>query len=297
MKKFIYVVIAIVLVIGGYTLLRPDAPTDGDTETLPFGEGPNRFNDEDDIEVVDLSNEIVYSGKIVPEEQKSYFIGMSEEIGTLLVNEDDSVKKEEVLFTYQSAELVDINNEKIVINEQIDDLKEKIHDQRESIADIESWIKEESDEDLIYIYKEMIEDHRAAIASNELSISNLSQQLDALDDKKVDQKADFDGFVYHVDLDQLEEVNNQQVFITLISTSKVINIEVAEYELPFISEGDVVEVTITGSDEKVEGIVKSIDVLPNNINSTDTSYYDTVISVETEMPYGASAMISVKVGE
>jgi len=297
MKKFIYVMIAIVLVIGGYVMLRPDAPSETDTESLPFGEGPGRFDDDEEIEVVDLTNEIVYSGKIVPEEQKSYFITITEEVGALLVNEGDSVKKEDVLFTYKTVNEKDIINEKIVLDEQIDDLEEQIYEQKESIQEIRTWIADEDDDDQIYIFKEMIEDQEAANASNELSISSLRKQRDDLDDNKINQQADFNGLVYQVDSDQLNETNSQQAFITLISTSKVINIEVAEYELPFVSEGDVVEVTITGSDEKINGVVKSIDVLPNNINSTDTSYYNTVISVETDMPYGASAMISVKVGE
>jgi hypothetical protein len=304
MKKLIIGLVAVVLVVAGVMFFTGNNDVSGEEESgglfaFDVENGPgNRFNEEEeDVRVIELSNEIVYSGKVVPEEEVYIYIDALEEVDTLLVNTNDLVSKDDVLFTYEDNSTELAESQKVIKNEEIDDLEELIYSANEYIDEIKSWIESNTDEDKEYIYNEMIEDEIAKIESYKIQVNTLENEIDDLEDKTVNEVSKIDAIVYEIDEDQLDEVNPQKPFITLISTSRVINIDVAEYELSYISVGDVVEVEITGSNDVFEGVVKSIDLLPNNINSTDTSYYDTVIELDSSMPYGASAMISVSLGE
>lgn len=307
MKKYIIgIVVVLVGIVGFIVVSGNNNAEDGSGESgfsLEIGPG-NRFEEEetDTSGGVQLANEIVYSGKVVPEETVYVFIDATEELDTLMISVDDEVSEGDVLFTYETSN-IDVNvNDEIIKREQIEDLRTSIYTANEYIDEINEWISNEDKDDenyenTIYMYNDMIEDEQVNIASFENQIITLEEQIENLYEETAVELATVDGLVYEIDDDQLLDADPTKPFVTIISTSRVINIEVAEYELPYISEGDIVEVQITGTDKVIEGTVESIDILPNNINSTDTSYYDTVIALEGTMPYGASAMISVSLGE
>ncbi len=113
--------------------------------------------------------------------------------------------------------------------------------------------------------------------------------------RKNNYYAPYDGIIHYIGEDAKAAKLSANPFLILLSVEKIVMIEVAEYELKYLQRGDVLRVEKSNSDHSIEGVISDISLLPVNIKSLDTSYYETSIDITTEYYYGSSVLVYVRV--
>lgn len=253
--------------------------------------------------------EIIYSGKVVPADEYSEYLDTSLEFNQLYVSEGDEVPAGTLLFDYVVEE-TSVTNETIVLKDDIHDIEEMIFDLEEYIVEIEGWIEniynedyetDEEYEEAIIMYNDLIDECRTQIAKYEIQIADKQDEFENLyeDTNEYAVYAEHDVIIYEIDENLINSSANNvssSVFISMYSTNRTINIEISEYEMTYVTEGYEAEVAIEGLNETYVGQISSIDFFPNNLDDTDTSYYDTVISLDSSVPFGYSAVVTINLG-
>ena len=256
-------------------------------------ERPNGLTENTDSSKPVVANEIVFTGKVSPSKSQIIALDNTKTISHTYVEAMDNVSKGDVLFDYYGLQVV---KENIVINENKFIKLQQDRDWFYShIAYLEQEISWTTDSNYLQSLKSELADYKQRLAQNKIDWIKTETDIITLKNSLSDYavEAEFDGFIYEIN----EKPTMNQPYMTLYSSDKVIKIEVGEYELQYIKVGLVVEIEIEGLSQFYIGTILSIDIFPNNMESTSTSYFNVEISVDQEVPYGFSAIIRVPVND
>ena len=250
---------------------------------------------EDDETDTQIKNEIVFTGKVAPSYTQTIYYSATNRIQSVKVEEGQTVTKDQSLITYYGADNIDdqitIQRAKFVAWQEdrdwyiyrIDELKQEL-----------SWADPANDGYVTSLKKEIAR-YETLLATNRINWENAENEITRLKQSYDDYyvKADFDGFVYKID--DSAKTNMSLPYMTLYSTERIVTVEVSEYELQYISEGEQARITVEGLDKEYTGVITKIDIMPNNMNSNDTSYFNIEITIPSDVPYGYSVVIAVKI--
>ncbi len=250
---------------------------------------------EDDETSVQIKNEIVFTGKVAPSYTQNIYYSAMNSIQSVKVEEGQTVTKDQSLITYYGADNIDdqitVQRAKFVAWQEdrdwyiyrIDELKQEL-----------SWADPANDGYVTSLKKEIAR-YETLLATNRINWENAENEITRLKQSYDDYyvKADFDGFVYKID--DSAKTNMSLPYMTLYSTERIVTVEVSEYELQYINEGKQARITVEGLDKEYTGEITKIDIMPNNMTSNDTSYFNIEITIPSDVPYGYSVVIAVKI--
>ena len=250
---------------------------------------------EDDETSVQIKNEIVFTGKVAPSYTQNIYYSAMNSIQSVKVEEGQTVTKDQSLITYYGADNIDdqitVQRAKFVAWQEdrdwyiyrIDELKQEL-----------SWADPANDGYVTSLKKEIAR-YETLLATNRINWENAENEITRLKQSYDDYyvKADFDGFVYKID--DSAKTNMSLPYMTLYSTERIVTVEVSEYELQYINEGKQARITVEGLDKEYTGEITKIDIMPNNMTSNNTSYFNIEITIPSDVPYGYSVVIAVKI--
>lgn len=250
---------------------------------------------EDDDTDLEIKNEIVFTGKVAPANTQNVYYNVKTNIKEIHVVQGQDVLKEDFLLTYHGAETIDdqitIQNAKFVsLKEDRDWYNYRIEEIKQEL----SWADPANDGYVTSLKKEIAR-YETLLATNRINWENAENEITRLKQSYGDYyvKADFDGFVYKID--DSAKTNMSLPYMTLYSTERIVTVEVSEYELQYINEGKQARITVEGLDKEYTGEITKIDIMPNNMTSNDTSYFNIEITIPSDVPYGYSVVIAVKI--
>lgn len=250
---------------------------------------------EDDDTDLEIKNEIVFTGKVAPANTQNVYYNVKTNIKEIHVVQGQDVLKEDSLLTYHGAETIDdqitIQNAKFVsLKEDRDWYNYRIEEIKQEL----SWADPANDGYVTSLKKEIAR-YETLLATNRINWENAENEITRLKQSYGDYyvKADFDGFVYKID--DSAKTNMSLPYMTLYSTERIVTVEVSEYELQYINEGKQARITVEGLDKEYTGEITKIDIMPNNMTSNDTSYFNIEITIPSDVPYGYSVVIAVKI--
>ena len=296
--KIIIVIIVLVLCYIGYSIFfGPSKNVENKQEGEQSGALISMSGDGQvaESEIVETSEGVVYTGKVVPVETRYYIKDSTKEFKDVYVNEGDLIEKGKVLFDYYPDYSADAQIE--VLNKGFSRLQQELNDYYSRIEEYKSWLAGSSDNAYNEYLKNEIKNTEELIAKNKVEWIKAEESIRKLRDGKDDYfvKSEISGLVYAVNKDNtLTPSNNISSFVTVYSLEKKVRISVSEYEYKTLQEGEKVKVKIEGLNKEYEGTIIKIDSLPNNLESSDTSYYNVDVSIEDEVPYGYTAVVTVK---
>ena len=307
MKKKVTVGIVIVVIIGIFIFSRMNertnenpASNNSNNSGLNVQMGIN-FNNEGSSEIQVSDKGIIYTGKVVPEAIYYYSKDMSMSFNKNFVSEGQKVKKGDVLFDYTGADILLQQN--IVLQNNFTTMKEKQDDLYARLAANNSYLEMENrlenggDEGYKAYLNREIQSLEAQIAqsksdwlANEQLINNNKQSVQ---EHKV--KAEVDGLVYQINDSNAVAPGDmtKTAYMVVYTETRMIRIEVSEFEYTLVYEGMEVEVEIESLKKTYTGLIQFVDSMPNNLESSDTSFYYVEIAVPSEIPYGYSAIVTV----
>ncbi|MCI6271726.1 MAG: efflux RND transporter periplasmic adaptor subunit [Erysipelotrichaceae bacterium] len=301
MKKFIKIIIVIVVLVLcyiGYSIFftqKENVQTKQEGEQSSVGLSISGGGQEAESEVVETNEGVVYTGKVIPVETRYYTKDSTKEFKGVYVNAGDLIEKGKVLFDYYPDYSADAQIE--VLNKGFSRLQQELNDYYSRIEEYKSWLAGSSDNAYNEYLRNEIKNTEELIAKNKVEWIKAEESIRKLRDGKDDYfvKSEISGLVYAVNKDNtLTPSNNISSFVTVYSLEKKVRISVSEYEYKTLQEGEKVKVKIEGLNKEYEGTIIKIDSLPNNLESSDTSYYNVDVSIEDEVPYGYTAVVTVK---
>lgn len=301
MKKFIKIIIVIVVLVLcyiGYSIFftqKENVQTKQEGEQSSVGLSISGGGQEAESEVVETNEGVVYTGKVIPVETRYYTKDSTKEFKGVYVNAGDLIEKGKVLFDYYPDYSADAQID--VLNKGFSRLQQELNDYYSRIEEYKSWLAGSSDNAYNEYLKNEIKNTEELIAKNKVEWIKAEESIRKLRDGKDDYfvKSEISGLVYAVNKDNtLTPSNNISSFVTVYSLEKKVRISVSEYEYKTLQEGEKVKVKIEGLNKEYEGTIIKIDSLPNNLESSDTSYYNVDVSIEDEVPYGYTAVVTVK---
>lgn len=301
MKKFIKIIIVIVVLVLcyiGYSVFftqKENVQTKQEGEQSSVGLSISGGGQEAESEVVETNEGVVYTGKVIPVETRYYTKDSTKEFKGVYVNAGDLIEKGKVLFDYHPDYSADAQIE--VLNKGFSRLQQELNDYYSRIEEYKSWLAGSSDNAYNEYLRNEIKNTEELIAKNKVEWIKAEESIRKLRDGKDDYfvKSEISGLVYAVNKDNtLTPSNNISSFVTVYSLEKKVRISVSEYEYKTLQEGEKVKVKIEGLNKEYEGTIIRIDSLPNNLESSDTSYYNVDVSIEDEVPYGYTAVVTVK---
>ena len=289
-KKTIWIivsVVAVILLIFGYFKLK-DYINGLQDQML-------EARSENQTQTVEVKSEIVFSGKVTPKYTQNINLSSTMNIDKVAVTENQDVKQGDTILTYYGAQnindLIAIQENKFVAwqedrnwyNEQITSLEQEL-----------SWA-DPNDDAYVTGLKKSIANYNTLLATNEINWNNALSEIERLKSSKSDYTvtADFDGFIYQINEDAKSALSTS-AYIVIYSTERVVTVEVSEYELQYIHTGDDAKINVEGLNKSYNGTISNIDIMPNNITSNDTSYFNIEVTIPSEVPYGYSVIISVQ---
>jgi len=240
-----------------------------------------------------VANEIIFTGKVSPSKSQTIVLDSTKTLNKTYVEEMENVSQGDVLLDYYGLQVV---KETIIINENKFVKLQQDRDWYYShIAYLEQEISWNTDTNYLQALKSELAEYNQKLAQNKIDWIKTETDIITLKASLSDYavEAKFDGFIYEIN----DKPTMNQSYMTLYSNDKVIKIEVGEYELQYIEVGLTVAIEIEGLQQSFEGKILSIDIFPNNMDSTSTSYFNVEISVSQEVPYGYSAIIRVPVND
>lgn len=301
MKKFIKIIIVIVVLVLcyiGYSIFfgpSENVENKQEGEQSSVGLSISGGGQEAESEVVETNEGVVYTGKVIPVETRYYTKDSTKEFKGVYVNAGDLIEKGKVLFDYYPDYSADAQIE--VLNKGFSRLQQELNDYYSRIEEYKSWLAGSSDNAYNEYLKNEIKNTEELIAKNKVEWIKAEESIRKLRDSKDDYfvKSEISGLVYAVNKDNtLTPSNNISSFVTVYSLEKKVRISVSEYEYKTLQEDEKVKVKIEGLNKEYEGTIIKIDSLPNNLESSDTSYYNVDVSIEDEVPYGYTAVVTVK---
>ena len=246
-------------------------------------------------QTVEVKSEIVFSGKVTPKYTQNIQLNTTMSLDKVIVTESQNVKQGDTILTYYGAQnindLITIQENKFVgwqedrnwYEQQITSLNQEL-----------SWA-DPNDDAYVTSLKKSIANYNTLLATNKINWNNALSEIERLKDSKSDYTvtADFDGFIYQINEDAKSALSTS-AYIIVYSTERVVTVEVSEYELQYIQIGAAADITVEGLNKSYTGTISSIDIMPNNITSNDTSYFNIEVTIPSEVPYGYSVIISVQ---
>jgi hypothetical protein len=256
-------------------------------------ERPNTSSTNNETQKPVVANEIIFTGKVAPSKSQTIVLDNTKTLNKTYVEKMENVSQGDVLLDYYGLQVV---KETITINEN---KFVKLQQDRDwyysQIAYLEQEISWNNDTNYLQALKSELAEYNQKLAQNKIDWIKTETDIITLKASLSDYavEAEFDGFIYEIN----DKPTMNQSYMTLYSNDKVIKIEVGEYELQYIEVGLTVAIEIEGLQQSYEGKILSIDIFPNNMDSTSTSYFNVEISVNQEVPYGYSAIIRVPVND
>ncbi len=295
LSKKILIAIGILLFIGVIyvAFFMQNNSSEGNSNVSVDFNGPV---EEASSDVVETTSGVIYTGKVVPIESRYYMKDATKEYKGTYVAEGDIISKDTVLFDYVPDYSVDAQIS--VIQKNFTTLKEQLDDYYSRIEEYKSWLAGVDPADTgykSYLESEIVKTE-GLIAQNKVDWVKSEETIRKLNESKDDLKvkSDIDGLVYKINEDNSSSPTNiANAYITIYSVNKKVRISVSEYEYNLFTVGETVSVKIEGLDKTFDTTVASIDTLPNNLESTDTSYYNVDVNIPEEVPYGYTATITV----
>ncbi|NLC96140.1 MAG: efflux RND transporter periplasmic adaptor subunit [Erysipelotrichaceae bacterium] len=292
--KKILIGLGILLAIGIiYIIFFMKAPTgDGFNSGVSIDMGMEDASSD----IVETTSGVIYTGKVIPLESRYYMKDATKEYKDTYVNEKDEVLKGTILFDYVydysiDAQIKVTQNNFVTLQEQLDDYYSRIQEYKE-------WLEGVDSEDTgykSYLESEIIKTE-GLIAQNKVDWIKAEESIRKLNESKDDYtvKSEIDGIVYQIIEDNTtSSFNTSSAYITIYSKEKIVRINVSEYEYNLFNVGEKVSVEIEGLNKTFNTNIKFKDILPNNLESTETSYYNVDITIPDEVPYGYTAKITV----
>lgn len=248
-------------------------------------------------DVVETTSGVIYTGKVIPVESRYYLKDGAKELKGTYVEAGQIIESGKILFDYYPDNSVDAQI--IVIEKNFEKLKNDLDDYYSRIEEYKSWLAgcDPADTGYINYLKSEIKNTEGLIAQNKVEWINAEEKIRKLKDSKDDYsvKSEISGLVYAVNKDNtITPSNNVNAYVTVYSLEKKVRISVSEFEYKLLSEGQKVNVKIDGLNKEFESDIIKIDSLPNNLESSDTSYYNVDISINSDVPYGYTAVVTVK---
>jgi len=290
-KKVVWIVISvivIILLIFGYFRLK-DYFNGLQDQMLE-----NRSDNQAET-TVEIKNEIIFSGKVTPKYTQNINLSSSLSLDNIDVTENQDITNGDTILTYYGAkninDLITIQENKFV-GWQED--RNWYHQQITSLEQELSWADPTDDAYVTSLQKDIAR-YNTLLATNEINWNTALSEIERLKASKDDYivTADFDGFVYQINEDAKSPLSTS-AYIIIYSTERVVTVEVSEYELQYIQAGAAAEITVEGLNKSYTGTISNIDIMPNNITSNDTSYFNIEVTIPSEVPYGYSVIIAVK---
>ncbi|MDD3924815.1 MAG: efflux RND transporter periplasmic adaptor subunit, partial [Erysipelotrichaceae bacterium] len=235
------------------------------------------------------------TGKVAPANTQNVYYNVKTNIKEIHVVQGQDVLKEDSLLTYHGAETIDdqitIQNAKFVsLKEDRDWYNYRIEELKQELE----WADPVNDGYVTSLKKEIAR-YQTLLATNQINWSNAVNEIERLKNSYDDYyiKADFDGFVYKID--ETAKNNVSLPYMILYSNDRIVTVEVSEYELQYIDVGTQAKITVEGLNKEYTGEITKIDIMPNNMTSNDTSYFNIEVTIPSEVPYGYSVVIAVKI--
>lgn len=241
-----------------------------------------------------IGNGIIYTGKVIPYEIKYYLKDPSKEFKQNYVMKNDIVKKGDLLFSYQSK--LSNTDQIMILEKTFKQIEASSNSLYNKLAELKTWLKESNDQNYNEYLKNEINNVELLIAKNNLELNKNQETINHLKNSDADNLvlADIDALVYNIASDHSNDpLNNNPAYMTLLSLKRKVRISVSEYEYRLFKVDKKVKVKIESLDKEFDAKITYLDLLPNNLNSSDASYYNIDIEIPEEVPYGYSAIIEV----
>lgn len=291
-------VIVLAFIIANVFLKRP-AMMPGSEEENALVMGPMGFNDTTtQSELIETEKGVVYNGKVIPVETYYYTQDPTLTYKNVYVSEGDIIQKGTKLFDYKVDASIDAQIS--VLERDFLNLKQQLDDYYTRVESIKGEIAAADPSDTVYVNYLRVELNNAEKTISEIKVNwiNSEEKITKLKELKNDSAvySDTSGLVYQVNEDNSLSPATQatSAFITLYSTEKMVRISVSEFEYKLVSVGQEVNVSVEGLGKEFVSKVLSVDTMPNNLDTDDTSYYNVEIEIPEEVPYGYSVVVTVK---
>lgn len=303
MKKLVKAFIVIAVIVIGvivYNIFFKATPSEEEvtkTDDAAVSIMSNSYYEEAESDVLETSNGVIYTGKVVPVETRYYTKDTTKEFKGVYVEVGQIIEAGTVLFDYYPDYSIDAQID--VINKNFVNLQNDLNDYYSRIEEYKTWLAGVDPADTAYInyLKNEIIKTEALISQNKVDWVNAEEKIRKLQESKDDYyvKSEIGGLVYAVNKDNtVTPSNNVSSFVTVYSIEKMVRISVSEFEYKNLQVGQNVSVKVEGLDKEFEAQIIKIDSLPNNLESSDTSYYNVDIAMEDDIPYGYTAVVTVK---
>lgn len=242
---------------------------------------------------------IVYTGKVIPQTIYYYQKDDTKLFHQQAVEEGQQVTEGQLLYDYQGQGIKEQNV--VVLEKNFVTLQQTKDDLYARLAENQQWLDEENKWEGNEPYKTHLKNEIASlegqIAQNKMDWLSAEEQIARLKEEIQAYQiySEADGLVYKINEDNGIDPNqlSKTAYMTLYSQSRMIRIEVSEFEYMHVKEGLTVEVEVEGLNKTFEGTIHFVDTMPNNLESQETSYYYVEIAVPDEIPYGYSAIVTV----
>lgn len=298
-----FLVLAVLIIIAVAAIFLPSLFSNDSKKVEGDASKPKIISSSDDAKSTENKNEglietgegIIYTGKVVPIETRYYIKNPTKEFNQLYVKQGDVVKKGDLLFTYNGSSSVD--NQIEVIKKSFNEIKVQQDTLYTKLAELKSWLSGSNEEKYSEYLRNEISKVEAQIATLNLKRSEAEDTIRALRNGSSSNtvESDIDGLVYSITDDSSNNpLNPNNAYITILSTKRKVRISVSEYEYNLFKVGENVEVKIESTNKTYQSKITAIDLLPNNLNTSDASNYNIDIEIDDEVPYGYSAIITVK---
>ncbi|HET7581062.1 MAG TPA: HlyD family efflux transporter periplasmic adaptor subunit [Bacillales bacterium] len=221
---------------------------------------------------------MIVSGQVQPADVARFFKDPSRGDVALLVQEGDKVKKGDILFRYEGAQintqLDSLELQKKRINMQIAHNNSRINELEEQISDVEGQISEAEDQDApqsiinqLENQKEQLEAQKEDMAfqndMNDLELEKVNMQIDQAEEQLngLVVKSEMDGIVRKV---AKESFNTQEPLVTVVSAEPYeIHGTLSEYDAVRVKKGQAVTVQAKAlGGEEWQGNVAEVGKMP-----------------------------------
>lgn len=291
-------IILVVIVVGFFALnlLMPKAPSNDNAE-LNATMNSMMMDGNTTSDLVETEKGIVYNGKVVPVDTYYYSKDPTLTFNQVYVQEGDIIDKDTVLFDYKVDPSIDaqidvLEKDFLNMKQELDDYYTRIENTKSELAGAD-----QSDKSYVNYLQVEINNNEKKISEIKVNWTNAETKIDNLRKLKKDGRvlSDIGGLIYKVNESNSIDPSSKtgSAYIVLYSTAKKVRISVSEYEYKLVSVGQDVEVTIESTNQTYTCKILAVDTMPNNLETSDTSYYNVDIEIPEEVPYGYSAIVTV----
>lgn len=246
-------------------------------------------------DVVETSSGVIYTGKVIPVESRYYVKNPELEFNQVYVEKGQMISEGTVLFDYRPDYAIDAKID--VETKKFNELKNKLDDYYSRIEEFKQWIAGTTDPGYIAYLNSEITNCQKEISQVKVDWVAAEENIRKLNESrgKTQVKSEIAGLVYNVNKDNSSTPTaTAQAFVTIYSVQRKVRISVSEFEYQNLKVGENASIKIEGQNNRViDCPITFIDSLPNNMESSETSYYNVDILVPDDIPYGYTAVVTV----